>query len=181
MRGPEHLKERTGELQSWLLSAHPYASLKLSERLAVWGLLGYGLGQMSLAEGGGAIETEIALLMGAFAGRGRLVAAGSGAAGRGPSLSVSTTWGEAASGVEQLWSQGAGSAGLAENAVAAPAGRLAAELGYGMETAGAAPAYRLGGRLSLGPSFSLELEAGCRASAAAAPEHGLKLNASLRW
>ena len=75
--------------QSWLLSAHPYASLKLSERLAVWGLLGYGLGQMSLAEDGGAIETEIALLMSAFAGRGRLVAAGSGAAGRGPSLSVS--------------------------------------------------------------------------------------------
>ena len=119
------------------------------------------------------------------------------AAGRGPSLSVSTTWGEAASGVEQLWSQGAGSAGLAGNGVAAPAGRLAAELGYGMETAGgeglvtpyagvtlaagAAPAYRLGGRLSLGPSFSLELEAARRASAAAAPEHGLKLNASRRW
>ena len=77
-----------------------------------------------------------------------------GAAGRGPSLSVSTTWGEAASGVEQLWSQGAGSAGLAGNGVAAPAGRLAAELGYGMETAG--------GEGLVTPYAGVTLAAGCR-------------------
>ena len=315
VRGSGTQQERTGDLQSWLLSAHPYASVKLTDRLEVWGLLGYGLGRMSLAEDGAAVETDIALLMGAFAGRGvllsraqngveltlksdglvlqvsgeeaaglpavtadvqrvRLVlegavdvlrgpagvltpslqvgarydggaaetgagleaggglsyvypawgltlagsgrllvthqdrgydewgAAGSlrlqpGSAGLGPTLSVNTAWGEAASGVEQLWSQGAGGAGVAGDAGAAPAGRLAAELGYGiaapggqglvtpyagvMLADGGAHAYRLGGRLSLGQSFSLDLEAARRERAGAAPEHGLELNASLRW
>ena len=315
VRGSGTQQERTGDLQSWLLSAHPYASVKLTDRLEVWGLLGYGLGRMSLAEDGAAVETDIRLLMGAFAGRGvllsraqngveltlksdglvlqvsgeeaaglpavtadvqrvRLVlegaldvlrgpagvltpslqvgarydggaaetgagleaggglsyvypawgltlagsgrllvthedrgydewgAAGSlrlqpGTAGLGPTLSVNTAWGEAASGVEQLWSQGAGGAGVAGDAGAAPAGRLAAELGYGiaapggqglvtpyagvMLADGGAHAYRLGGRLSLGQSFSLDLEAARRERAGAAPEHGLELNASLRW
>ena len=313
VRGPGTLKEHTGDLQSWLLSAHPYASLKLTERLEVWGLLGYGLGRLSLAAGEGTVETDIALLMGAFAGRGlllsraqngveltvksdgvmlqvtgeeaaglpavtadvqrvRLVLEGAvdavrgpagvltpslqvgarydggaaetgaglevgggvsyaypawgltlaasgrllvthqdrgyeewgaggslrlqpGAAGLGPSLSVNTAWGKAASGVEQLWSQGAGSA--AGGAGGAPAGRLAAELGYGIAAPGGeglvtpyagvtlanggAPAYRVGGRMSLGQSFSLELQVDRREAAGAAPEHGLKLNASLRW
>ena len=315
VRGSGTQQERTGDLQSWLLSAHPYASVKLTDRLEVWGLLGYGLGRMSLAEDGAAVETDIRLLMGAFAGRGvllsraqngveltlksdglvlqvsgeeaaglpavtadvqrvRLVLEGAldvlrgpagvltpslqvgarydggaaetgagleaggglsyvyppwgltlagsgrllvthedrgyeewgaggslrlqpGTAGLGPTLSVNTAWGEAASGVEQLWSQGAGGAGVAGDAGAAPAGRLAAELGYGiaapggqglvtpyagvMLADGGAHAYRLGGRLSLGQSFSLDLEAARRERAGAAPEHGLKLNASLRW
>ena len=52
VRGSGTRQERTGDLQSWLLSAHPYARVKLTDRLQVWGLLGYGLGRMSLAEGG---------------------------------------------------------------------------------------------------------------------------------
>ena len=73
VRGAGTLQEHTGDLQSWLLSAHPYASLKLTERLEVWGLLGYGRGRLSLAAGEGTVETDIALLMGAFAGRGVLL------------------------------------------------------------------------------------------------------------
>ena len=73
VRGSGTQQERTGDLQSWLLSAHPYASVKLTDRLEVWGLLGYGLGRMSLAEDGAAVETDIRLLMGAFAGRGVLL------------------------------------------------------------------------------------------------------------
>jgi len=313
VRGAGTVKEHTGELQSWLLSAHPYASLRLAERLEVWGLLGYGLGRLSLEADGGSVETDIGLLLGAFAGRGALLsraqdgveltlksdgvalqvtgeeaaglpamtaqvqrvrlvlesavdavrgpagvvtpslqvgarydggaaetgaglelgggvsyaypgwgltlaangrllvahedrnyeewgAGGSlrlqpGAAGRGPALNVNTEWGKAASGVEQLWSRGAGRA--APLAGAAPAGRLTAELSYGLETAdgrglvrpyagvtladGGAHAYRLGGRLSLGESFSLDLEGYRRERAADAPEHGLELNAALRW
>ena len=319
VRGTGDLQDRTGELQSWLLSAHPYASVRLTDRLQVWGLAGYGLGRMSLAEGGGALETDIALVMGAFGGRGvllsrvengavdltlksdglilrvsgeetdglpeataevsrvRLLLEGSvdalrgpagvltpslqvggrydggaaetgaglevggglsyaypawglrlaangrlllthqdrdyeewgaggslrlapGAAGRGPSLSLDTSWGDASSSVEQLWSQGAGGApGLAAEAASAPAGRLAAELSYGLEVAGGggvltpyagmaladggACSYRLGGRFTLGPSLSLSLQGDRREGAghAAAPVHGLTLSGTLRW
>ena len=319
VRGTGDLQDRTGELQSWLLSAHPYARVRLTDRLQVWGLAGYGLGRMSLAEGGGALETDIALVMGAFGGRGvllsrvengavdltlkadgfilqvsgeeadglpeataevsrvRLLLEGSvdalrgpagvltpslqvggrydggaaetgaglevggglsyaypawglrlaangrlllthqdrdyeewgaggslrlapGAAGRGPSLSLDTAWGDASSSVEQLWSQGAGRApGLAAEAGSAPAGRLAAELSYGLEVAGGggvltpyagmaladggACSYRLGGRFTLGPSLSLSLQGDRREGAghAAAPVHGLTLSGTLRW
>ena len=319
VRGTGDLQDRTGELQSWLLSAHPYARVRLTDRLQVWGLAGYGRGRMSLAEGGGALETDIALVMGAFGGRGvllsrvengavdltlksdglilrvsgeetdglpeataevsrvRLLLEGSvdalrgpagvltpslqvggrydggaaetgaglevggglsyaypawglrlaangrlllthqdrdyeewgaggslrlapGAAGRGPSLSLDTSWGDASSSVEQLWSQGAGGAtGVAAEAASAPAGRLAAELSYGLEVAGGggvltpyagmaladggACSYRLGGRITLGPSLSLSLEGDRREGAghAAAPVHGLTLSGTLRW
>jgi hypothetical protein len=314
VRGSGTQQERTGDLQSWLLSAHPYASVKLTDRLEIWGLLGYGLGRLSLAESGAAAETEIALLMGAFAGRGvllsraqdgveltlksdgvmlqvtgeeapglpavtadvqrvRLVLEGAvdavrgpagvltpslqvgarydggaaetgaglevggglryaypawgltvaangrllvaheesgyrewgvggslrlqpGAGGRGLSVGVRTTWGDHASGVEPLWSQGAARpAGVAAHGTAVPARHLAAEVGYGMDALGGlvtpyagvtladgeAPAYRLGGRFSVGQSFSLDLEADRHESAGGASELGLKLGGTLRW
>ena len=43
-----------------------------------------------------------------------------------------------------------------------------------------ADSYRLGARLSLGQSFSLNLEADRNVSAAALPEHGLRLSGTLR-
>ena len=54
-----------------------------------------------------------------------------GQSGGGPTLTVSTAWGEDANGVEQLWLQGVGLPGgpVAPDA-AARGGRLAAELGY---------------------------------------------------
>ena len=109
-----------------------------------------------------------------------------GAPGRGLALSLSSTWGAAASGGAQ-WLHGL-PAVTAPGAVAA-GGRLAAELRYGTEVvtpyAGvevAAPAHtwRGGGRFRLGPAFSLHLE-GTRRESAAAPEHRLIGSASLRW
>ena len=58
---------RSGALGSSLLSIHPYLRLALHERLAVWGMLGYGLaGELELAYRDRApIRTDVGMLMGA--------------------------------------------------------------------------------------------------------------------
>ena len=61
---------RTDSLSSWLLSVHPYVSVQVSDRVAVWGLFGYGQGAMSLGQGDATIEAGIAMTMGALGGRG---------------------------------------------------------------------------------------------------------------
>ena len=73
----EHDSERSGTVASTLLSVHPYARLALHERLAVWGLFGYGLvGDVSLDDANaGAMETGTGLLLGAFGVDGLLLAA----------------------------------------------------------------------------------------------------------
>lgn len=81
-----------------------------------------------------------------------------GAPGRGVALNLSSTWGTASSDATQrLRSQQP--SGLAVADRAAGAGRLDAELGYGLEA----------------------LERARRATSDAAPEHRLALNADLRW
>ena len=307
LSGGGNLTDRMGDLHGWLLSAHPYMSVEVTDGLDVLGLLGYGRGRMSLTEGRDASEFDISMLMGAFAGRRVLLRAQSGgvdlamksdgvvlrmmgeavglpavvadvtrlrlalegsvdvlrgpggvltpslqvgtrydggaaetgagvevggglryvhpesgltlaangelllthqargyqewgvggsiqvapdAAGRGLSFSVNTSWGEAASGVEPLWSPGA------EHAEGVPTGRVDAELGYGLDTpggrglvtpyagvtlaGGGVHVYRLGGRLSLGQAFSLVLEAERAEGAGATPEHGLRVGGTLR-
>ncbi len=114
--------------------------------------------------------------------------------GRGLSLSVTPSWGEAGSGLSQLWDDGM-TARDADGT--APVGRIDAELGYGLAAldgaglvtpySGAALAddgvrrYRLGGRFGLGAGLDLSLEAGRRESAADPPEHGIALRATARW
>ena len=73
----DHDSERSGTVASTLLSVHPYARLALHERLAVWGLFGYGLvGHLSLDDAAAdAIETGTGLLLGAFGVDGLLLAA----------------------------------------------------------------------------------------------------------
>ena len=67
---------RQGDLEQTLTSLHPYLRYAVTERLDVWGLLGYGWGELTLAPGGeSALTTDTALLMGAFGGRGILLAA----------------------------------------------------------------------------------------------------------
>ena len=78
LSGGGNLTDRMGDLHGWLLSAHPYMSVEVTDGLDVLGLLGYGRGRMSLTEGGDASEFDIAMLMGAFAGRGVLLRAHSG-------------------------------------------------------------------------------------------------------
>ena len=73
----DHDSERSGTVASTLLSVHPYARLALHERLAVWGLFGYGLvGDVTLDDANaGAMETGTGMLLGAFGVDGLLLAA----------------------------------------------------------------------------------------------------------
>ena len=97
-----------------------------------------------------------------------------GAAGQGLSLTLAPTWGAASSGVDGLWTRQT-TAGLAPSGrTRAPAGRLNAEVGYGLPapfgtglltpyagtvfTDGAARTYRLGTRWTAVSGLSLTLE-----------------------
>ena len=65
-----------GDLEQTLTSVHPYLRYAVNDRLAVWGLLGFGTGQMEMEVATGEIrEADTDLLMGAFGGRGILLAA----------------------------------------------------------------------------------------------------------
>ena len=64
------------DLETALTSLSPYLWVAIADRLDVWGLLGYGRGELTLAqEGATARETDTALAMGAFGGRGILLGA----------------------------------------------------------------------------------------------------------
>ena len=65
-----------GDLEQTLTSLHPYLRYAVNDRLAVWGLLGYGWGQLELEmDTGETKETDTNLVMGAFGGRGILLPA----------------------------------------------------------------------------------------------------------
>ena len=68
----EQLHPRNGTAGSWLLSAHPYARLTVLEGLELWGLLGYGLGGMTLAEES-SVDTAIRMMMAGLGVRGTLL------------------------------------------------------------------------------------------------------------
>ena len=122
-----------------------------------------------------------------------------GAPGRGLALDVNSSWGTAASGVARLWALQDASDLANDRAVATvPAGRLDAELGYGVGAGDAVVtpyagftlddrgdrAYRLGSRVSLGPSVSLSLEADGRERVGVhgvAPDMGVTLSGTVRW
>ena len=75
MPGPGQPEAR-GDLENTLTSIHPYLRYAVTDRLAVWGLLGYGWGELELAQGtGDTLETDTTLVMGAVGGRGILLAA----------------------------------------------------------------------------------------------------------
>ncbi len=66
-----------GELETTLTSIHPYLRYAVNDRLAMWGVLGYGRGHMEMElDTGETRETDMALVMGAFGGRGILLPAG---------------------------------------------------------------------------------------------------------
>ena len=70
----------TGALDSVLVTVNPYLRYALTERLSVWGTLGYGAGALTLRQSGGAdtggqdadavIETDLRMGMGALGLRG---------------------------------------------------------------------------------------------------------------
>ena len=119
-----------------------------------------------------------------------------GAAGLGPSVAVNTSLGAPASGAQRLFTSGV-ALGSAPAAAAAPGAHIDAEMGYGLTVldGGAmvtpyvgmavaekgARAFRLGGRLSVGPAFSLSVEGERREETAGAAAHGVSVNGALRW
>ena len=75
----DHPARGSGELESTLTAVHPYARLDVSERLTVWGVLGYGTGDLTLALGGGErMTTGTEMRMAAAGARGVLVPGGDG-------------------------------------------------------------------------------------------------------
>jgi hypothetical protein len=116
------------------------------------------------------------------------------AAGHGLSMSVRPTLGVAASGVNGLWEHGT----IDLLAGSQPGGRVEAEIGYGLPAFGMAGvltpyagaeltdngsrSLSLGGRLKLGPTFDLGLEAKRRESAGGdTVKHDITLEGSVRW
>ena len=68
-----------GKAESRLTSVHPYARVKLGKRMSVWGLAGYGTGQLALSTVEGTpVETNLRMRMGAVGARGILVPAPEG-------------------------------------------------------------------------------------------------------
>ena len=121
-----------------------------------------------------------------------------GAGGRGLALSLTPAWGADSGGAERLWSA-RDARGLAANDAFEPAGRLAAEAGYGfgafrgrglatpfagLSLSGAGDrTWRTGGRWTLGPGirFSVEATRSEPANDDDAAEHGVAFRATLRW
>ena len=63
-----------GEVESALTGLYPWGRYAVSERLTVWGVGGYGTGTLRLTPAGqSAMETDMALSMGAVGGRGVLM------------------------------------------------------------------------------------------------------------
>ena len=69
-----------GKLSSTLTSVQPYARYRLSERTQIWGVLGYGSGELALTpDSGAALAADLDNRMAAFGGRS--VVRGAGASG----------------------------------------------------------------------------------------------------
>ena len=119
------------------------------------------------------------------------------ASGLGPSLALLPSWGAAGSTVARLWSHPDASALGAGNPLAAPPGRLDAELGWGLPALrgrgiltpyarvalaeGDNQSWHLGTRLALAESLNLSLEGSRRRFTGRDTAHDLTLRASLPW
>ena len=111
-------------------------------------------------------------------------------------MAVNTSLGAPASGAQRLFTSGVAH-GSAPAASAAPGAHIDAEMGYGLTVLGGggmvtpyvgmavaekgARAFRLGGRLSVGPAFSLSVEGERREETAGAAAHAVSVNGALRW
>ena len=78
-----HPKATGGAVASTMTGVHPYARYEFNERTSLWGVLGYGVGGLSLTpeRSGTALETDLTNAMMAFGGRTAL-SVRSGEAGR---------------------------------------------------------------------------------------------------
>ena len=121
-----------------------------------------------------------------------------GASGLGPSVALTPSWGMPAGGVAQLWSQPDGSSLVRAGGSASPAaGRVDAEMGWGLPALrgrgvltpyarlalaeGYGDAWHLGTRLSLASSLELSLEGSRREHVGSGAAHDVALRASMPW
>ena len=122
-----------------------------------------------------------------------LVRIAPGAGGRGLALAVEPSWGQTASGVQQLWESG-----ISAGASGGNQARLNAEVGYGFDaprglgvvtpytglalTGEGGQSWRMGARWRVSGDRSVSLEATRHEVAKDdGPEHGLMLRGALRW
>ena len=69
----------TGKIESRMTAVSPYARLKLNERISVWGLAGWGIGEMTIEQAANekqverVTRTDIEMRVGALGGRGALL------------------------------------------------------------------------------------------------------------
>ena len=131
-----------GRVASSVTGLYPWLGYKMTERVTVWGVAGYGTGGMLLTpQSGQALESGLSMAMAAAGTRGELVADGSSGF-------------ELAFKADALW------VGTAIDGVDGPAGRLKAtdaaitRFRTGLE---GSRGYTLAGRLSLTPSVELGL------------------------
>ena len=131
-----------GQVASAVTGLYPWLGYKLSDRVSVWGVTGYGKGALTLMPGAGAALTSgLSMAMAAAGTRGALVAGG-------------------ASGFELAFKADALWVGTSIDGVEGPGGNLTATAAAvtrfrtGLE---AARGYALAGRLSLRPSVEVGL------------------------
>ena len=131
-----------GQVASSVTGLYPWLGYKMTERVTVWGVAGYGAGGLLLTpDSGQALESGLSMAMAAAGTRGELVAGG-------------TSGFELAFKADALW------VGTAIDGVDGPAGRLKAtdaavtRFRTGLE---GSRAYTLAGRLSLTPSVEVGL------------------------
>ena len=152
-----------------LTTVHPYARVRLGERMSAWGLAGYGKGELTLtAPGGERVATGLRMRMGAVGARGTLVPA---AAGGGFELALKT---------DALWMRVSSEAaeGLPGARADARRVRLVLDASRVVETAGGAtltPRFEAGVRRDGGDTGSgtgLEVGAGLRYARSAVTVEG---------
>ena len=131
-----------GQVASAVTGLYPWLGYKLSDRVSVWGVTGYGKGALTLTPGeGAALTSGLSMAMGAAGTRGALVTNG-------------TNGFELAFKADALW------VGTSIDGVEGPDGNLTATAAAvtrfrtGLE---AARGYALAGRLSLRPSVEVGL------------------------
>ena len=131
-----------GRAASAVTGLYPWLGYRVSERVSVWGVTGYGAGGLLLTPAGGpALESGLSMKMAAAGTRGELV--GNGTAGFGLAFKADALW-----------------VGTAVDGVDGPAGRMAATEAAAsrMRTAlEGSRGYVLGGGLSLKPSVEVGL------------------------
>ena len=138
----EYAGVAAGQVLSSVTGLYPWLGYKVTDRVTVWGVGGYGGGGMLLTpDGGPALESGLSMAMAAAGTRGELVAGGTGGF-------------ELAFKADALW------VGTSIDGVDGPAGRLKAtdaavtRFRTGLE---GSRAYTVGGRLSLTPSVEVGL------------------------